>query len=172
VLRTHADICKGAVEVRIERQALKDHAAIFDGAADEIERLQRERDDLYRANVDLATRLAHEPKPEASKELCRLKFDEFAADLGLCMDEIFMSSHGVPENPFDDTDTNCFYRAWLASWKACEAARTSEPACGGAAVNIVRAVPRCEGPHDLTAAHDFGDDALHCSRCGIAEYQL
>jgi hypothetical protein len=75
VLRTHADICKGAVEVRIERQALKDHAAIFDGAADEIERLQRERDDLYRANVDLATRLAPEPCTECArlaKEITRI----------------------------------------------------------------------------------------------------
>lgn len=65
----------------------------------------------------------------ASKELCREKFEEFAAELGLCMDEIFMSSTGVPENPFEDGDTNCFYRAWLASWMACEAAKaTAEPA--------------------------------------------
>lgn len=64
-----------------------------------------------------------------SKELCRQKFDEFAADLGLCMDEIFMSSTGVPENPFEDGDTSCFYRAWLASWKACEAPRPSPEPC-------------------------------------------
>lgn len=56
----------------------------------EIERLQRERDDLYRANVDLATRLAHEP--------CSC-----------------VCTHGVSMK------------------ESCRA-------CGGAAVNIVRAV--------------------------------
>jgi cytochrome c551/c552 len=39
ILRRHAAICKGAVEVKVVGDALKEHAAIFDGAADEIERL-------------------------------------------------------------------------------------------------------------------------------------
>ena len=33
-------------------------------------------------------------------------------------------------------------------------------------------VPRCTGPHDLQPTDAFGDDARHCTVCGIAEYQL
>lgn len=40
VLRKHAAICNGAIEVRVAGPALKEHAKIFSGAADEIERLR------------------------------------------------------------------------------------------------------------------------------------
>jgi hypothetical protein len=60
-----------------------------------------------------------------SKEQCREQFDMWAENLGLCMDELFMSSTGVPENPFEDQDTKSFYMAWLAAWEACEVLRSA-----------------------------------------------
>lgn len=33
-------------------------------------------------------------------------------------------------------------------------------------------IPRCTGPHDLQLTDAYGDDAKHCTVCGIAEYQL
>lgn len=70
-------------------------------------------------------RASNEPEPdESDADTCRLAFQEWANELDLCLDEIFMSSDGVPEHPYEDNDTNQFWRAWLASWKA---KRTAQP---------------------------------------------
>ena len=64
---------------------------------------------------------------EGEKSKCREAFDEWALHLDLCMDEIFMSTSGVPENPFEDGDTKQFYAAWLAAWKSkCVSLKTNE----------------------------------------------
>lgn len=51
---------------------------------------------------------------------CKESFELWAETLDLCLDEIFMSSDGVPENPYESNDTSQFYRAWVASWEACQ----------------------------------------------------
>jgi hypothetical protein len=74
--------------------------------------------------LEAAQRTSHEPEPdESDADTCRLAFQEWANNLDLCLDEIFMSSTGVPEHPYEDDDTNQFWRAWLASWKAKRAAQ-------------------------------------------------
>lgn len=74
------------------------------------------------------TRTSKEPEPdESDADTCRLAFQAWANDLELCLDEIFMSSDGVPEHPYEDNDTNQFWRAWLASWKAQRAAQPPRP---------------------------------------------
>jgi hypothetical protein len=100
----------------------------------EIERLQRERDDLYRANVDLATRLAHERSAELSVDA--------AHDVQLLRD----IADSIELEDFDSfaIELRSIARA-LELWRpvsppSIPATITSEPACGGAAVNIVRAV--------------------------------
>lgn len=36
-----------------------------------------------------------------------------------------------------------------------------------------RAVPRCDGPHDMQPTAEWGDNGPHhCTRCGIADYQV
>jgi len=74
--------------------------------------------------IDRLQQSSHEPEPdESDADTCRLAFQAWANDIGLCLDEIFMSSAGVPEHPYEDNDTNQFWRAWLASWKAKRAAQ-------------------------------------------------
>jgi hypothetical protein len=78
-----------------------------------------------------------------SKEQCREQFEMWAENLGLCMDELFMSSHGVPDNPFEDRDTKNFYAAWLAAWEAREALHSAhEPEEGCAKCSNVAPIAK------------------------------
>lgn len=59
-------------------------------------------------------------------------------------------------------------RSWSMDLRSgASSIRDFEPAAEAA-----QAVPRCVGPHDLQPTEAYGDDSSHCSRCGIAEYQL
>lgn len=43
------------------------------------------------------------------------RFEDWAGPAGFCLDQIFMSTDGVPDNPFLDKDTKLAYRIWLAA---------------------------------------------------------
>ena len=49
---------------------------------------------------------------------CKEKFEEWADGKNFVMDEIFMSTDGVPDNPFTDDDTKLAYEIWCAAWEA------------------------------------------------------
>ena len=43
------------------------------------------------------------------------QFEVWAGKEDFCLDQIFMSTSGVPENPYEDEDTRYAYDIWLAS---------------------------------------------------------
>lgn len=109
------------------------HDAYVMAAAKHAQELERQRDDARIVSDRWAVeaqrlRASNEPEPDESDEdTCRLAFQAWANDLGLRLDEIFMSTAGVPEHPYEDNDTNQFWRAWLASWKAKRASKPPVP---------------------------------------------
>jgi len=56
------------------------------------------------------------------------RFMDWADPKGFCLDQIFMSTEGVPENPFEDRDTKIAFDIWLAATKA---ARSLSADAGG-----------------------------------------
>jgi hypothetical protein len=103
-------------------------------------------------------RAAHEPKPEASKELSRQEMYEEAFVLlqrgqdlleqARCAHEKAMMAGRLSDEPLQGRPFNAeeataygeFIEAHFEPPPSLPATITSEPACGGAAVNIVRAV--------------------------------
>lgn len=43
------------------------------------------------------------------------EFEGWADEKGFCLDQIWMSTAGVPENPYEDEDTKLAYEIWRAS---------------------------------------------------------
>lgn len=50
-------------------------------------------------------------------DLCQELFEEWAEDKDFPLDQLFASTSGVPENPYEDALTNVAYGGWLAAWK-------------------------------------------------------
>jgi hypothetical protein len=49
---------------------------------------------------------------------CQESFEVWADGQDLCLDQIFMSTDGVPENPYEDFDTAQAYTVWCAAWQS------------------------------------------------------
>lgn len=45
------------------------------------------------------------------------EFEDWAHDKGMCLDQIFMSTDGVPENPYENSDTKLAFEIWVESAK-------------------------------------------------------
>ncbi|GAA4087161.1 hypothetical protein GCM10022414_07400 [Zhongshania borealis] len=43
------------------------------------------------------------------------QFEAWADEKGFCLDQIFMSTNGVPDNPYENEDTKLAYEIWCAS---------------------------------------------------------
>lgn len=44
------------------------------------------------------------------------RFEIWAEDNDLCTDQLFMSSDGVPDNPYEDGTTRAAYGAWMTAF--------------------------------------------------------
>lgn len=51
----------------------------------------------------------------STQENVKLAFESWADKKGFCLDQIFMSSAGVPVNPYEDNDTKLAFEIWLAA---------------------------------------------------------
>jgi hypothetical protein len=48
-------------------------------------------------------------------EEIKLAFEEWADSKGFCLDQLFMSTDGVPLNPYENNDTHLAFEIWCAS---------------------------------------------------------
>lgn len=61
----------------------------------------------------------HLPYPATSKE----RFELWAEGAEMCLDQVFMSTSGIPKNPYQDRGTHLAYPIWLAALATHKAKR-------------------------------------------------
>ena len=82
---------------------------------DQLGRAFRQAQDIARAA--LGGTPADQPSV-APSETCMEQFEVWAETKGMRLDQLFLSTWGVPENPYEDSDTRLAYEIWLASRRA------------------------------------------------------
>ena len=141
------------------------------GFARELERELAEVRKHYGEMADLAKSIASDPSSAELHGLTPMeRFMDWAGPKGFTLDHLFMSSEGVPENPFEDRDTKLAFDIWLAALASNtpSAIVTISP---GSDPNLTPENQR-RIESTFTELRDEFDRVFNCGGCGAHDFGL